>query len=233
MPALVCIQSLWYPVYAMRVRLPYIKLAILSTSHSGILFSHSIAISLSWGTLSNAPARSRLSIDATQPGRALHTVSTHEVISPIADRVDQSFRAPIWFQERSSCDSTSRLRQFASTFSTTFANVFSSAIGRQLLGSEQSFLPSLRSTMVVDSFRLSSNVLLARCTLIPCASPSTILGARAFRTSFGILLGLGVLSFGRAKSTAVTSLDVTCHPLSYVVFASASRATSLRHSYGG
>ena len=91
MPALVCIQSLWYPVYAMRVRLPYIKLAILSTSHSGTLFSHNILISLSWGTLSNTPTKLRLSIDTTLLGRALHVVSTHEVISPIADRVDQSF----------------------------------------------------------------------------------------------------------------------------------------------
>ncbi len=129
-PVLVSIQLLSKPGYAIRVRLPCVKQAIAQIIHSGILFERSIPSSLSWGTLSKAPARSRLSIETTLPGFARHAVCIHEVSRPIADIAERSFRALIWVYVSSACSSAARLRRMASTFSTTFASVFSSAIGR-------------------------------------------------------------------------------------------------------
>src|SRR5271155_5749642 len=94
-PVFVSIQALSCPVYAIRVRLPCRKLATVCITHSGNPFFFRIASSLSCDVFGKAPAKSRLSIDTTHPGRARHAVWTHEVSSPIADKVDRSFRAPI------------------------------------------------------------------------------------------------------------------------------------------
>ena len=95
MPAFISIQSLSCPVNAIRVRLPYRKLAIALVSYSGKPFFLRIARSLSWGTLSNAPARSRLSINTTHPRRARYVVSTYIISSLTTDSVDLLRLAPI------------------------------------------------------------------------------------------------------------------------------------------
>jgi hypothetical protein len=75
-----------------------------------------------------APARSRLNIETTHLRRARYIVYTHMVIRLIVERVDLFFLAPIWVYKRRSCSSIIWLSRLAITFSTTLANVFSSAI---------------------------------------------------------------------------------------------------------
>ena len=130
MPVWVWIHSLSYPVNAIRVRLLVRKLAMTWINHSGSPFLFRIQRRRSWETLSKAPAKSKLSIDTTHPGRAFHAVWTHEVSKPTADRVDRCFQAPIWFQGSNECSSAALLIRSAKIFSITFARVFSSAIGR-------------------------------------------------------------------------------------------------------
>lgn len=130
MPVCVWVHSLSYSVKAIRVLLLVRKLAVTWISHSGSPFLFRIQRRRSWETMSKAPARSKLSIDTTHPGRAFHAVWTHEVSDPTADKVDRCFRAPIWFQGSSECSLAALLMWFARIFSITFARVFSSAIGR-------------------------------------------------------------------------------------------------------
>src|SRR5437764_12344625 len=109
------------------VHLAVRKLWTKSRIHRGNFFFSRIQMSLSWETLSNAPVRSRLSMDTTHPGRAFHAVWTQGVSKSIVVIVDLCFRAPIWFHERSLCSSGASAVWSATIFLTSFARDFSRA----------------------------------------------------------------------------------------------------------
>src|ERR1700722_13507809 len=97
-PAGVGSHSLWCPGYAIRVRLAVRKPCVNWVIQSGKPLFCRTHRSRLWETLSNAPPRSRLSIDTTQPGLAFHAARTHVLRASMADIVERCFRAPIWFQ---------------------------------------------------------------------------------------------------------------------------------------
>ena len=123
------IQLLLYPINLIWVLRAIKKLYMKSVSHFRKPFLFRIWRSLSWETLGNAPARSRLNIDTTHPRRVCHAVCTQELSSPTADSVDRLRLAPIWFQGSSPCSSAASDMTLATCFSRTFASVFSRAIG--------------------------------------------------------------------------------------------------------
>lgn len=98
--------------------------------HFGIPFSLRLWISLSWGTLSNAPEMSRLSRDATRFLSFPQIVWICSVSSSIAEIVDLWGRAPICSSGRSSCSSAALEILLATNFSRVFPIVFRSAMGR-------------------------------------------------------------------------------------------------------
>src|SRR5436305_13295855 len=101
-------------------------------------------MSLSWETLSNAPVRSRLSMDTTHTGRAFHAIWTQDVSKSIVVIVDLCLRATIWFHERSLCSLAAFALRSATIFSTMFAREFSMAMWRLLHGLVKSFVCFLR-----------------------------------------------------------------------------------------
>ena len=129
MPVSVSIHRLSKSPNVIRVRLPVKNEHTIRIIHSGNPLRSRTHSSLSWETLSNAPAISSPSTETTF-FFAAQAVWMLPVRSSSAERVDQFFLAPIWFHGRRPLSSASFVIPSAMIFSTIFAIVFSHTIGR-------------------------------------------------------------------------------------------------------
>ena len=155
--------------------------------------------------LLQAPLISRLSIDTTKSLHIAHADLMVAASSVSANSVKRFFLAPIQLYGSRACSLAVSAIQSAITLSKILLRVFSKAIGRQLPGSKQSTLPSLRRTNIVIALPSLRQQPIAKHALATSASQGAISGPQVFRASFGILSSPGAARIYMHYKTTIHS----------------------------